>query len=67
MYQQKATDMKAVLKFSNYKAANDFAVAYKFATLSSPIVKEEVEGITEVVVYNVDDKAKAFIENYIKN
>lgn len=58
--------MKATLKFSDYTKANDFAVAYKFATLSSPVVgPTDTEGVTEVVVYNVDDKAKEFINDYI--
>lgn len=65
LYQQNETIMKATLKFSDYNKANDFAVAYKFATLSSPVVGDEANGITEVTVYNVDDKAKEFINNYI--
>jgi hypothetical protein len=58
--------MKATLKFSNYTQANDFAVAYKFHTLSSPIVSNEgPEGVTSVTIYNINEKSKSFINNYI--
>ena len=58
--------MKATLKFSNYTQANEFAIAYKFHTLSSPVVSEEgSEGITNVTIYNIDEDSKSFIDNYI--
>ena len=58
--------MKATLKFSNYTQADDFAIAYKFHTLSSPIVSEEgLEGVTSVTIYNIDEDSKSFIDNYI--
>jgi len=58
--------MKATLRFKNYTQANDFAIAYKFHTLSSPVVSEEdAEGNTSVTVYNVDEDSKNFINNYI--
>ena len=58
--------MKATLKFKNYTQANDFAIAYKFHTLSSPVVSSaDTEGNTSVTIYNIDDDSKTFINNYI--
>lgn len=58
--------MTATLKFSSYTQANDFAIAYKFHTLSSPVVSsEDSEGVTSVTIYNIDEDSKSFIDNYI--
>ncbi len=54
--------MKATLKFQTSEQAQTFAIAWSRATSNGHIL-----GSTDVTVYNVDEDAKAFIENYIYN
>jgi hypothetical protein len=53
--------MKATLKFQTNEQAESFALAYSRNTLGGHIV-----GNVEVTVFNIGEKEKAFIENYIK-
>jgi len=52
--------MKATLKFQTSEQAKTFATAWSRATSNGHIL-----GDTEITVYNVDENAKAFIENYV--
>lgn len=52
--------MKATLKFQTSEQAQTFATAWSRATSNGHIV-----GNTDVTVYNVNEDAKSFIENYI--
>jgi len=52
--------MKATLKFQTNKEAILFAMAWSRATSSGHTL-----GDTDITVYNVDDKGKKFIEDYI--
>ena len=52
--------MKATLKFQTSEQAQTFATAWSRATSNGHTV-----GNTDVTVYNVDEDAKSFIENYI--
>ncbi len=52
--------MKATLKFQTNKQATLFAMAWSRATSNGHTL-----GDTDITVYNVDDKGKKFIEDYI--
>jgi|SaaInl59LU_5_DNA_1037362.scaffolds.fasta_scaffold01639_6 hypothetical protein len=52
--------MNATLKFQTNKQATEFAMAWSRATSNGHTL-----GDTDITVYNVDNKGKQFIENYI--
>ena len=52
--------MKATLKFQTSKQAQNFALAWSRFTLGGHTL-----GDTEITVYNIDDKGKEFIKNYV--
>jgi len=52
--------MKATLTFQTNEQAILFGLAWSRATSNGHTL-----GDTDITVYNVDDKGKAFIENYI--
>jgi len=52
--------MNATLKFQTNKQATEFAMAWSRATSNGHTL-----GDTDITVYNVDNKGKEFIENYI--
>ena len=52
--------MKATINFNTNEQAQDFALNYSRATLGGTTIAN-----TKVSVYNIDQDAKAFIDNYI--
>ena len=54
--------MKATLNFQNNKQALEFSLAWSRATSGGHTL-----GDTDVTVYNVDAKGKAFIDAYVNN
>jgi len=54
--------MKATLNFQNNKQAVEFSLAWSRATSGGHTL-----GDTDVTVYNIDEKGKAFIDSYVNN